>query len=44
MGRMGKVMDLRNNGDVSRIQNPTDADLARLERSRRALELLGDLK
>lgn len=43
IGRRVKVMDLRDNSDLSRIQRPTDADLARLERYRRALELLGAL-
>ena len=39
--RRVKVADLRDNSDLSRIAAPTDRDLERVERYRRALELLG---
>ena len=41
IGRQVKIADLRDNSDPLRIASPTDADRARLEKYRRALELLG---
>jgi hypothetical protein len=41
IGRHVKIADLRDNSDLSRIAAPTAADHARLEKYRRALELLG---
>ena len=41
IGRRVKIADLRDNSDPSRIPAPTAADHARLEKYRRALELLG---
>lgn len=40
IGRRVKIADLRDNLDLSRIPHPTERDRARLDRYRRALELL----
>lgn len=37
MGRIVKIADLEDNCDLSRIANPTDKDMRRVERYRRAL-------
>ena len=39
VGRLVKIADLEDNFDLSRIANPSDKDLRRLERYRRALDL-----
>ncbi len=36
-----KAADLKHNSDLSRIKNPTEKDLARVEKYRLALEILG---
>lgn len=41
IGRRVKIADLRDNADLSRIAQPTAADLARTEKYRRALAQLG---
>jgi len=41
IGRTVKRADLEDNMDLSRLPHPTEADLARLHRYRRALALLG---
>ena len=41
IGRRVKIADLRDNADLSRIAQPTPADLARAEKYRRALAQLG---
>jgi (p)ppGpp synthase/HD superfamily hydrolase len=40
IGRLVKLADLRDNADLSRIASPTDEDLRRVEKYRRAIELL----
>lgn len=40
IGRRVKVADLEDNSDVSRLATPGEADLARIEKYRRALEQL----
>lgn len=40
IGREVKLADLRDNADLSRIAHPTDADLARTEKYRRAIAQL----
>jgi (p)ppGpp synthase/HD superfamily hydrolase len=39
-GRRVKLADLADNSDISRLSSPTDADVARLERYRRAIDEL----
>jgi len=41
IGRRVKIADLRDNADLSRIAQPTAADLARTDKYRRALAQLG---
>ena len=41
IGRRVKIADLGDNSDLSRIADPDPADLARVEKYRRALRLLG---
>lgn len=43
IARRVKIADIEDNMDLSRIPNPTDADYARLEKHRRALEQLTDV-
>lgn len=40
IGRAVKILDLRDNSDLSRIAAPTDQDRARVEKYRHALQLL----
>lgn len=40
LGRAVKILDLRDNSDLSRIARPIDQDRARVEKYRRALQLL----
>ncbi|MGO4389064.1 HD domain-containing protein [Microvirga sp. 2YAF29] len=40
IARVVKLADLKDNMDLSRLQSPTERDLERLERYRRATELL----
>lgn len=40
IGRRVKLADLADNSDLSRIASPTEQDLQRLEKYRRAMELL----
>jgi len=40
LGRAVKLADLRDNMDLSRIANPTEKDLRRMERYRAALEIV----
>jgi (p)ppGpp synthase/HD superfamily hydrolase len=42
LARKVKVADLRHNSDKSRLDEPTDRDLARLERYAEALRMLGE--
>ncbi len=42
LARKVKVADLRHNSDRSRLDEPTDRDLARLERYAEALRMLGE--
>ena len=42
IGRRVKVADLRDNMDLSRIENPTDQDYRRTKKYRRALARLGE--
>lgn len=42
VGRRVKVADLRDNSDIARLREITDRDRARLEKYRRALELLAE--
>ena len=40
LGRQVKIADLKHNMDVTRIKNPTEKDMARLSKYKKALELL----
>lgn len=40
LARAVKILDLRDNSDLSRIPEPTDDDHARIDKYRRALQLL----
>ena len=42
IARQVKIADLRDNLDLSRIAEPTERDYARLERYKRALQVLGE--
>jgi (p)ppGpp synthase/HD superfamily hydrolase len=44
VGRQVKIADLQDNCDLSRIGSPTDKDIARIARYRRALALIGDAR
>jgi hypothetical protein len=41
IGRLVKLADLRDNSDPSRITSPTPEHVARIDKYRRAIELLG---
>lgn len=41
VGRAVKILDLRDNSDLSRIPNPSEKDLSRVDKYRRALKQLG---
>ncbi len=43
VGRSVKLADLRDNCDLTRIASPTDADLARIDKYRRAIALIGGM-
>jgi (p)ppGpp synthase/HD superfamily hydrolase len=43
IGRRVKLADLHDNCDLTRIAAPTAKDLARIEKYRRAIELIGNL-
>jgi hypothetical protein len=40
IGRVVKLADLRDNSDLSRIANPAERDIRRVERYRRAIAVL----
>ena len=44
LGRFVKLADLRDNSDLSRIASPSDNDLKRLEKYRRAIALIERLE
>jgi (p)ppGpp synthase/HD superfamily hydrolase len=43
IGRAVKVADLQDNCDLSRISNPTQRDFERIERYKKAIDLIGRL-
>ncbi len=43
LGRLVKIADLEDNLDLGRIAHPTERDLRRMERYRRALEMIRGL-
>ena len=40
IARAVKIADLRDNSNLSRIKNPTDKDIKRIEKYRKAMEIL----